>query len=583
MTQFTAKTKGEAARKIPLIKAQIIEEASSFNSKRTIPLLLCLEDSVNNLEIKTCKRQPVERNVNHPLINLALTNLIIEWYAMIDAMIENISEYGFYDSTTKIQRLGINFAVLMGSQQEQEEDLKTILTELKGKGEIGSKPILFGQPRLFFSKIPGSCYIILNDNTTNQLRNSCLKILKFRDLLYEKGALETMVHRTPNGTEVSFGKAGIEVKFPKGFVVESLLEKIGVTPRSIDAQSHIRDWNSEFSKRSTETLKTIDAGKNRENLNNLEKEFAEICRSYSSLPEFSETFEKLFHIEMAVFFSIFSELQRSCYYKEHTVGVWEFNELLKSKSLQKYGPENLRKTIELISVAIRPRTRNGGLIILHDLVMTNFKRLSTAYNSLLDICFDEFYDKNSKGEAFENGCRKMLSDGGLNTIPGRVDILEPILPPDVSISLWGKQKMGTDIDVIAAFSNNILVLECKEYKWNLPTESENNLFRKFQIEHFYRTKWISDNLRKFETYAGKDWGNIAGKLEPSPIYFFPLLISTRLVETGESEKAPLLTFVELKEIIAKKWVVKTTEKGGEAELMSGTRKIKLPCFMGNSK
>lgn len=569
MTQFTAKTKGEAAKKIPLIRAQIIKEASSFNSKRTIPLLLCLEDAVNSLEIDACKRKPIERDANHPLINLALTNLVFEWYGMIDELIRIISEYGFYDATTKIQRLGINFAVLMGSQEEQERYLKTILTELKAKGEIGSKPILFGQPRLFFSKIPGSCYVILEDDTNNQLKNSCHKILKFRDLIYQKGLLETMVHRTPNGTEVSFSEDGIDVKFPKGFEVESLLERIGVTARSIDAHTNIRDWNSEFIDVATETLKSIGAGKNRDNLNNLEKELTEIYSSYSSLPNFSETFEKLFGIKMEVFFSIFTQLQRLCYYKEHTVGIWNFNELLGSKNLQRYGPENVRKTIELLSGAIKPKTRNRGLIILHDLVMTNFKRLSTAYNSVLDICFDEFYDKNSKGEAFENGCRKMLREGGLNTIPERVDILEPILPPDVSISLWGKQKMGTDIDVIASFSNNILVIECKEYKWNLPSESESNLFRKFQIEHFYRTKWISGNLKKFGAYVGKDWSNIALKLEPSPIYFFPLLVSSRLVETGESEKAPLLTFIELKEIIvAKKWVIKTTEQGGEEEKLN---------------
>ena len=186
-----------------------MKKQDSFNSKRTIPLLLCLEDSVNNLEIKACNRQPIERNVN-PLINLSLTYLIAEWYSMIDEMFEHISEYGFYDPTTKVQSLGINFAVLIGSQEEQEEDLKTILTQLKEKGEIGFKPILFGQPRLFLSKLPGSCYLILNDNTTNQQRNSCLKILKFRDLLYKKRALETMVHRTPDGTELSFGEAGID-------------------------------------------------------------------------------------------------------------------------------------------------------------------------------------------------------------------------------------------------------------------------------------------------------------------------------------------------------------------------------------
>ncbi|MCL4429750.1 MAG: hypothetical protein M1167_03250 [Chloroflexi bacterium] len=138
MTEFTATSRGEAARKIVEIDQEIYKEASNFNAKRTIPLLLCLEDAIDNLSNEIIRTSPAA-NV-HPLLNQAVNNLVVEWYKMIDKMIRLIVKNGYYDETTKIELAGISIGVFIGSQLEQKQDVDSFLRALRSKGEIGRNP-----------------------------------------------------------------------------------------------------------------------------------------------------------------------------------------------------------------------------------------------------------------------------------------------------------------------------------------------------------------------------------------------------------------------------------------------------------
>jgi len=62
------------------------------------------------------------------------------------------------------------------------------------------------------------------------------------------------------------------------------------------------------------------------------------------------------------------------------------------------------------------------------------------------------------------------------------------------------------------------------------------------------------------------------------LYVFPLLVSSTFVETDELKGAPLLTFIELEELISKQWPAKVKGKTGEIEVEIGPRTIKLPWF-----
>ena len=206
-----------------------------------------------------------------------------------------------------------------------------------------------------------------------------------------------------------------------------------------------------------------------------------------------------------------------------------------------------------------------------------------AQLSLLDRCFDELYDNNLKGKAFENACRNMLEEKGLRTVPRRIDVFEPLLPLDVSVTLWGKQKMRTDIDVLANVKNNILVLECKEAKPRLPQLREQNQFKKYIVEHIHKVKWISLNLEKLKNYIGIETWRSLKVDEGRTMRFFPLLVSNIVVESNEFRDAPITTFLELKEIISKDWAIASAGATGILEIEARGRTAKLPWFAATIK
>ena len=155
MTEFKASTKAEAARQLLIIKKDILEQAQKLNSRKIIPLLLCLEDAINNLEVSILKSEEVEKKPIHPMINLALNNLIFEMYGITDEMISLILRNGFYDSSTKIELTEIQLVVFFGTKFEQAQEIKEALGVLRSQGRIGQKPVALGESRNFFSKIPG--------------------------------------------------------------------------------------------------------------------------------------------------------------------------------------------------------------------------------------------------------------------------------------------------------------------------------------------------------------------------------------------------------------------------------------------
>lgn len=288
MTEFKATNKAEAARKLALIDKEILDQAKFLNSKKFIPMLLCLEDAIHNLELDICKNREVNR-FNQPTINLALEYFLFEWYGIINQMIVKISDNGFIDPSTKIKLPEIQFGVFIGTKHEQSEDPAKFLKELRKDKLIGQKAFFRIQSRLFLNKIPGSCCFILRDELSNKVKQNFDKILQFRSLFCKRGALQNMIYKAPNGTELKIGKNGlIEIVYPNNFFVESLLEKFGLTSRTIDAYSTVREWNSHFSDVAIETMKSLESGKCEANQKNLDAELKEQFQAYNSMKGFPE-------------------------------------------------------------------------------------------------------------------------------------------------------------------------------------------------------------------------------------------------------------------------------------------------------
>lgn len=581
MTLFRATSKAEAGRKLALIDKEILAQAPKFNSRKVVPLLLCLEDAVNNLEISISKTHKIDKTFGeHPEHLQALVYFVSEWYEMVNRMIISISDEGFYDPSTKIELAEIQFAVFI--EENYEQDLSKFLDELRSEGIVGQKMMLRLQPRRFLGKMPGAFCFVLRDDVSKHVKQNFDRILSFRDMLYRKGLLETMIYRSPEGTKVKFGEHGLmEITYPNGFSPESIYEKIGLTPRMIETYTRVSDWNSYFLDVAIQTMRSTEEGKGKTNLDNLKREDEEIYKAYYSMTDYPKTFKKIYGVDLESFFGVIFEITCMCYENVHTVGIWNIAGLLNERRLKdRFGCETVKKVIELLSDQTKSKSRYNGLIILDDIVMTSFRRLGVSRLVLLEKCFNEIYENDLKGKAFEEACRKMLREKGLKTIPTRVDILEPTLPLDISNLLWGKQKAQTDIDIIACSNNNVLVIECKEIKWKLSRRREQNQFEKYLVEHYYRVKWILSNLKKFENYVGYDQWISLGIDPKRPVYFFPLLVSNVLVSLEEVKGAPPVTFLELKDIATKKWVVKSTGESGELEIEIGGRVIKLPWFSG---
>ena len=343
----------------------------------------------------------------------------------------------------------------------------------------------------------------------------------------------------------------------------------------MDSYTSVREWNSSFLDASFKTLRDTLNKKGKENIEKLIEERREIYKAYNSMEGFPEKFKEYYGINLKSFFEIRFELMLMCYYNVHTVGVWKKSKLFSELKKKTGYPEAIiNKAIELSG-----NSEYQSVINVGDLVMTNFRRLSVSRRSLLQGCFNEYYENDLKGKTFEEACRKLLRDNKFNTLSTCIDVFEPMLPLGISEKFWRKQKQRTDLDVIANRKNQILVIECKEIKFDVPKIREKNQFIKYVLEQVYRTKWISENFNKFKKYL-KDSGLKELNIQlGQTLYFFPIVVTNRLVNIPERDKVPLITYSELKELVAKKWEIDSEDEIAQSTIEIGGKTFGFPCFI----
>lgn len=543
-----------------------------------VPLLLCLEDAVNNFEITCVKSFRVDKEYQEiPELRLSVNQFIYEWYQIINDCIIDISDNGFSapSNIIKLPRLGFGVCI--------NQKLEDYLYKLYEQGEIEQTDFVISKPRLFLNKVLGYFFIVLSNGVGKHLEDNITKILDLRDLFYQKGLLETMIYILPDGAEVEFDDTGMrKITLPNGMNVESLWKKRGITPRMIETFTRVFDWNSYFREIAHESL-ISEFEKGKENLDNLRKEDEEIYNAYNSIKDYPKTFKEFYGMELDAFFNAISEIRDLCYANPHTIGLWKYSDFLKERRLRsKFDPETIDEIIKLLTEPTKSKNRYDGFIILDGNVLTSFRRLFISRIVLLEKLFGEVYNNDLKGKTFEEACRKLLQEKGLTTITGRIDILEPTLPPEISYFLWGKQKQRSDIDVVASRDNNILIIECKEIKSIDLKQRQLKQFEKFCVEHFHKTKWISSNLKKFESYVGADLRNSLCIDKTRSVYLFPLVVTNLLVNVDGIKETPLITYLELQNIISNNWCIKNkTELSGSLELEIEGRRMNLYWFHGH--
>jgi len=195
--------------------------------------------------------------------------------------------------------------------------------------------------------------------------------------------------------------------------------------------------------------------------------------------------------------------------------------------------------------------RSGQKYVLAPIVMI----VSQCYFSLtgvigaIDLQLENHFSdprySDQLGKKFEEKCRKILSSQGFAVYPGSLELRIKYLPDDVSMRLWNRIKIGTDIDILARKNEYLYLLECKERRLSKGKETKlANLLSKTQTDLKYRGLWIRNNLDAFKAMVGRDW---AEKLVGGGTEFgiAPILVSNHPIEKLAEEDIPLLTIFEL--------------------------------------
>jgi len=572
LCSFKAKTKEDAGRELARVESEISRVVVSLDPLEFVPILLCLEDAINNLEITIIRSRRIEGNLYEDRY-FAASQFITEWYVMINDAITAILDNNHFSSKKEIAKLPeLSFGIYFDKNLDEQ------LLLLCKKGELDPNDFIYRKPRIFLNKIPGWFYIAVHGKINRSFKERLEVLFNLRDLLFRRGLLETMLYVSPEGTEVEFDDTGLrKISLPTGVTAESVFEQQGMTPRLLETYASVFDWNSFFREIADENLKHAEMGRNEANIERLRKEDEEIFQAYDSIKSYSETFNEFYGVSFKTFFDFLSAVTYLCFPRRHTLRYWKFSDFLQETKLKTFSTEEIKIVVDLLSES-KVKKRYSGFVRFDDLIMTSFRRLTASRLILMEKCYSEALNNDLKGKAFEDACRKMLQSNDFKTINGRVDIPEPTMPYEASFALLGKQKQKTDLDVISSQNNAILVIECKEIKSEKLKLRDEKQFKKYLVEHFFKIKWILDNFQKFENYAGGTLNDLLSVDTNKPVYLFPLLVTNILVNIEGIKETPLITYLELKEMISMKGLFTKTDgtASGAIEVEIKNHRISLP-------
>jgi hypothetical protein len=575
--------KAAIGRRLAKVNSDIQAMSAKLNKSISIPLLLCLEDAMQNLQIDGARQyqQTQPGNIKMAKEVYLLTNMFFaKFFKDLDDSLSSISANGF----SAPSEVGSLPEVISGLYTNQTLD--DFLQESVSRGEIeevDKKRNFLYDLKLSYSLFEGGLVIILRDATRKQ-EEVMKKILKVRDLFGKKPLFEEMLG-LPDGYRAEWGEDGfLKRAIPTEGEIESLEKQIDSDLRSLETDTYVPDWNSAFMEVGAETLK-LAPKKGKTNFLFIEKESREFFKAYRTMESYTETFKQLFGIDYDSFSNVIGCMIRLCYYKPHTVGIWDSFELWKKiKGKTHVRPSAIRNVIKLLSTSPELVRTGCAAIILDGKILVNFHRLTLARLVLSENCFEEACRTDLKGPIFEEACRKLMLNKGLATLPKPVDIPEPMLPKQVSYKLWNRQKNESEIDVVSCYDNRIIIIECKEIKLAKKSRKLRKLilkkFERYSTDHFYRTKWIAENVGKFERYVSESLSDALSIDKSKSINFFPLIVTNKHVEIEEKE-VPVITYRELEDIDFPRDLRKVNLKrpDGSVEIQALGRTVSVPRFV----
>jgi hypothetical protein len=426
----------------------------------------------------------------------------------------------------------------------------------------------------FNQKLTGGFAVILKNGSRKHKDTFC-KCLLLRELCSERSLLEDLL-RLPKETKIHVDSKGnlksVEVPEKNGPKLSGYLEK---EVYFFETMAYVMDWNSNIRQISAQTLSECCI-KGRQNLLQLKKERKALFNSYQTMTGFSSAFKNLFGTSYKAFFHVTSELLDSCYRNDNNLLIEKTYRLEKSlQSCKGVNKKDIQLTLRILTQNKILQNSLSNVFARDGWTLANFHRLEKAQLVLSQHVFDEVYENSLKGWHFEDGCRKLLAQKGMQVIPRRIEIFEPTLPSLASKTLYGKEKQRSDIDVVACFNNKLVVMECKEIK-DVFDDRKTKTITKSLVEHHFKTIWIAENFEKFKDYLGSESAKKLSIDDSKPIYIISLFVTNKPIDASQHSLKPI-TYLELKEINLETDIADDPSKGeGFFELQILGRKVVIP-------
>lgn len=515
--------KEEAGRKLVLVDEAILAESSKLNRATLIPTLLCLEDAMDDFSWPIMKQFRIEKKFSEELY--LKIRIVIDLYDKINSSLNIIANRGF-TGPIKSFRLP-SLRVGLCCNEVMDEYVKRLIDN----GEIDEKrDTMVYRSLIVMDSIPCDLMFVLRKASKKHL-DIFNKAIDLVTLFYHKSYLKHIL--SDNETKEQHN-ASQEPEKSYMRVVRSI--------------PYVPSWNSAIEDVSLETLRSSGI-RGKDNLTHIKAEHEELFKSYYQMKEYSEIFKKSVGISYETFFYAVSDMIYDSYGNPHTIGMWKRHDLL-TKVIKNKGndPRELGKLVELLLGSEVLNHRHCNIFSLGDRVVTNYNRLEKIHWVLPQYVFDEKYTPTLKGSNFEEACRKSLRDKGFTVFPRRVSIHDPML-----FSYMDSPKRKSDIDVLGGWRNHVIVVECKEIK---TAEVERGQKRRRDLieaarEDYCKTKWLADNIDKFEEQMGGDLGSTLSVNKKSIIHFLPITVTNKPFELETEEGigiSPIISFRELNEI-----------------------------------
>lgn len=343
----------------------------------------------------------------------------------------------------------------------------------------------------------------------------------------------------------------------------------------------VMDWHSAFRDVAEETLKLVEHDRGPMNRIALLKEAREVSKAYRGLPGFSEVFEATYRCKLQEFLNTTISLSMETLKHTHTIIKITQNKLEALASrISGTTRRNSKRIIDQLTFPGTGEPTHYAFFELRGWFLTSFGRMTRAYLHRIETCFGEVYENDLKGKAFEKGCRELLKRNHFTPYSGRIQVKEPMIPSEISLALWGREKRSSDIDVLANYNNILILLECKEIKSSRIRLRETKQFQRFLTELYYKARWVATNLRRLETYIEGSFEESINLKSAEPIFLFPMLVCNLFVNVKGWEPVPLLTYVELRKLISNRsWCsVDKSSISGMVTSNLDSQSLSLPWF-----